>query len=82
MAALFMVGIFVALLLTDILVRKYQTTTQEAALTIPVGLEANLSFDLNYENVAMPGGIFFHGGHTWAKLDAIGNVQIGLNISD
>ena len=27
----------------------------------------------------MPGGLFFHGGHTWAKLEASGNIQVGLD---
>ena len=78
MAALFMVGIFVALLLTDILVRKLQTQKQEAALQVPAS-EAALPYNLNYENVALPGGLFFHKGHTWAKLDTTGNVKIGLD---
>ncbi len=79
MAALFMVGIFVALLLTDIIVRKFQTQRQEAIVEIPAGKEDALPFNLSYENVAVPGGLFFHKGHTWAKLDAIGNVQVGVD---
>jgi glycine cleavage system H protein len=27
----------------------------------------------------MPGGLFVHGGHTWAKLEASGEVQVGLD---
>jgi glycine cleavage system H lipoate-binding protein len=27
----------------------------------------------------LPGGLFVHGGHTWAKLDATGAVQVGLD---
>jgi len=27
----------------------------------------------------IPGGLFFHGGHTWAKLEDSGNVQVGLD---
>ena len=27
----------------------------------------------------LPGGLFVHGGHTWAKLDASGAVQVGLD---
>ncbi len=27
----------------------------------------------------MPGGLFFHGGHTWAKIENSGNVQVGLD---
>ena len=60
MAALFMVGIFVALLLTDILVRKFQTQKQEAALEVTAATKTALPFDLNYEHVSLPGGIFFH----------------------
>ena len=79
MAALFLVGIFVALLLTDILVRKIQTNRQEATAEISAGEENALPFNLNYENVALPGGLFFHKGHTWAKLEPSGNVQVGVD---
>jgi len=27
----------------------------------------------------VPGGLFVHGGHTWAKLDSSGAVQVGLD---
>jgi len=27
----------------------------------------------------LPGGLFVHGGHTWAKLDSSGDVQVGLD---
>ncbi len=27
----------------------------------------------------LPGGLFVHGGHTWAKLDPSGAVQVGLD---
>jgi glycine cleavage system H lipoate-binding protein len=27
----------------------------------------------------LPGGLFFHGGHTWAKLESSGAVQVGLD---
>ena len=27
----------------------------------------------------LPGGLFVHGGHTWAKLDSTGAVQVGLD---
>ena len=27
----------------------------------------------------LPGGLFVHGGHTWAKIDATGAVQVGLD---
>ena len=27
----------------------------------------------------LPGGLFVHGGHTWAKLDASGAVRVGLD---
>lgn len=27
----------------------------------------------------LPGGLFVHGGHTWAKLDSSGSVQVGLD---
>src|SRR4030067_1607694 len=27
----------------------------------------------------LPGGLFFHSGHTWAKLEPSGTVQVGLD---
>jgi glycine cleavage system H lipoate-binding protein len=27
----------------------------------------------------LPGGLFFHSGHTWAKLESSGEVQVGLD---
>ncbi len=79
MAALFMVFTFVAFLMTDIIVRKVQAkqtvpasnSATETGLTIPFGLKA--------EELALPGGIFFHRGHTWAAIDTTGKIKVGLD---
>jgi glycine cleavage system H lipoate-binding protein len=38
-----------------------------------------LPYGLKVEDLALPGGIFFHAGHTWAGIDAGGKVKVGLD---
>ena len=77
MAALFMVFLLVAFLVTDIIYRKVQAN--KATVQIPTVEKIPIPFDLQLEKVALPGGLFFHQGHTWAKLDTSGNVKVGLD---
>jgi len=77
MAALFMVFLLVAFLVLDIVYRKFQA--REVAVESPATEKAPFRFDLPLEKLALPGGLFFYPGHTWAKLDAAGTVKVGLD---
>jgi glycine cleavage system H lipoate-binding protein len=77
MAALFMVFLLLAFLVADIIYRKVQA--QKATVQVPAVEKAPIPYDLQLEKLALPGGLFFHRGHTWAKLDTSGNVKVGLD---
>lgn len=77
MAALFIVFLLVAFLVTDIIYRRVQakraTVVARSASRVPI------PFDLPLEKLALPGGLFFYQGHTWAKLDPSGQVKVGVD---
>ena len=77
MAALFMVFLLVAFLVTDIIYRRIQT--KRATIEAPATERILIPFNLQLEKLALPGGLFFHQGHTWVKLDNTGNVKVGLD---
>lgn len=59
----------------EMLIRRAERlrTKESVALRKPGNLLPSL------EAQALPGGIFIHGGHTWAKLEPSGAVQVGLD---
>lgn len=77
MAALLMVFTFVAFLMTDIVVRRVQRSRAMATATNEAGF--GLPYNLKVEDLALPDGIFFHEGHTWAGIDAGGKIKVGLD---
>jgi len=77
MAALFMVFLLVAFLVTDIIYRR--VIAKKVMVEAPAVERIPIPFDLQLEKLALPGGLFFHQGHTWAKLDTTGNVKVGLD---
>ena len=79
MAALMMVLTFVAFLMTDIIVRRVQTKRAVATANLVTETGFTIPFGLKVEDLALPGGLFFHQGHTWAGLDASGKIKVGLD---
>ncbi len=79
MAALFMVFTFVMFLIADIIVRKIQEKRAVATANVSAEKELNIPFGLKIEDLALPGGLFFHQGHTWARIDASGKIKVGLD---
>ena len=77
MAALFMVFLLVAFLVTDIIYRR--VVSKRLTKTAPLTEKIPIPLDLQLEKLALPGGLFFHQGHTWAKLETSGNIKIGLD---
>jgi glycine cleavage system H lipoate-binding protein len=77
MAALFMVFLLVAFLVTDIIYRR--VLAKKVTVAAPVTETIPIPFDLQLEKLTFPGGLFFHQGHTWAKLETSGNIKIGLD---
>jgi glycine cleavage system H protein len=77
MAALFMVFLLVAFLVTDIIYRRLQA--KKVTVASPAAERITIPFDLQLEKLVLPGGLFFHQGHTWAKLDTSGAVKVGLD---
>ena len=57
----------------DVMLRRRKEAAEAAAVREPSALLPTLS------GVELPGGLFVHSGHTWAKLDPSGAVQVGLD---
>ena len=76
MAALFLVSLFALFLVTDIIVRKFQT---KSAIATVANTETTVPFGLKVEDLALPSGLFFHAGHTWAGIDISGKIKIGVD---
>ncbi len=79
MAAIFMVFLFLMFLLTDIVVRKIQTARATAPVDLLAETGTAIPFGLKVSDLALPGGLFFHQGHTWAGIDASGKIKIGID---
>lgn len=77
MAALFMVFLLLSFLGVDILLRKFQPAKQTASLMTKAKISAPLPQGI--DKIALPDGLFFHHGHTWAKIDVSGKVFIGID---
>ncbi|MCL5884296.1 MAG: hypothetical protein M1377_02950 [Deltaproteobacteria bacterium] len=52
--------------------RESRRAAESVAYREPAGFLPDWAYEL-------PGGLFFHGGHTWAKLESSGAVQVGLD---
>ena len=52
---------------------------EKAAAEAPVRAGAGDALFPSHTAQELPGGLFIHGGHTWAKLDSSGAVQVGLD---
>lgn len=57
----------------DVILRRRKEAVETGAVLEPSGLIPLLS------GAELPGGLFVHSGHTWAKLDPSGAVQVGLD---
>ncbi len=79
MAALFMVFLFLAFLVTDLIIRKIQSGEKPALSTVGAVHQPAVPIEINPNEIALPAGLFFHRGHTWAKLDISGKVFIGID---
>jgi glycine cleavage system H protein len=75
MAAIFMVLLFLSFLIMDIIVRKVQTQIA----TTPATSTTSIPFGLKVEDLALPGGLFFHKSHTWAGISTSGEIKLGVN---
>ena len=79
MAAIFMVFLFLMFLVTDIIVRKIQAARAMAPAKVLAENDLKIPFGLKVADLALPGGLFFHQGHTWAGIDVSGKIKIGLD---
>jgi glycine cleavage system H lipoate-binding protein len=69
--------LFVLTILVCVAVNLALRRREKAAATRPVREPVALfPFHTAQE---LPGGLFVHSGHTWAKLDSSGDVQVGLD---
>jgi glycine cleavage system H protein len=75
MVAIFVVLTIVAFLTTDLIYQRVQR--HKAAAVAPQ--TANRPKVFSPESIALPGGLFFHPGHTWASIMRTGLVKIGLD---
>ena len=79
MSAIFMVSLFLMFLLTYIVMRKIQSVRALAPAKVPAETDFRIPFGLQVADLALPGGLFFHQGHTWTGIDTTGKVKIGLD---
>lgn len=73
MVVLFVILTIFACIAAEYLIRRAERRQAEVAEAAPALLLPSLAVQ------ELPGGIFFHGGHTWAKLEPSGAVQVGLD---
>jgi glycine cleavage system H lipoate-binding protein len=57
----------------DLYLRRKEMRREAETAAVPAGI---LPAWATHE---LPGGLFFHNGHTWAKLETTGEVQVGLD---
>jgi glycine cleavage system H protein len=69
--------LFVLTILVCVAVNLALRRREKAAATRPVREPAALF--PSHTAQELPGGLFVHSGHTWAKLDSSGAVQVGLD---
>ena len=74
MVALLVVLTVLGCIAVDLVLKRREKAAAEARLVRePSALFPTLTAQ------ELPGGLFVHGGHTWAKLDSSGAVQVGLD---
>jgi len=71
-AVLFLLTIL-GFFVVDLVLRRRKEAAASVAVPEPSAPFPTLS------GVELPGGLFVHSGHTWAKLDPSGAVQVGLD---
>jgi glycine cleavage system H protein len=73
MVVLLVLLTLIACIGVDLLLRRREKAAAARAVRMPVTLFPSQTAQ------ELPGGLFVHGGHTWAKLDSSGAVQVGLD---
>ncbi len=72
MVAIFVVMTIIVFILIDLMV---QTVVRRKKATVQAGTQAHSdAMDLR-----MPLGYFFHPGHTWARIEETGEVEVGID---
>ena len=75
MVVLLAVLTILACITVDLLIRRAERLRAAESL----GLRKTEQVLPSLAAVEPPGGLFFHGGHTWAKLEPSGDLQVGLD---
>lgn len=76
MSAIFILLTFVLFIIANVIVRKIKT---KKANKKSINSGTNIPFSLKVEDLVLPTGLFFHPGHTWAKIDVSGKIKVGLD---
>lgn len=84
MVAIFVVMTIVAFLVVDLILQAFQ---QKQAIVAKEGgypaaepsLKERLLGYISEAGFALPRGVFYDGGHTWARLDLSGEVAVGID---
>jgi glycine cleavage system H lipoate-binding protein len=80
MVAILVVLTILVFVLADVAVQRYRASRPSPASPRPAGRAADLILpELQVERFALPGGVFFHRGHTWANLLFSGHVKVGVD---
>jgi glycine cleavage system H lipoate-binding protein len=73
MVAILFVLTVVGFVAADLILRRREKAAEPGVAREPAALLPSLAV------AELPGGLFVHSGHTWARLDASGAVEVGLD---
>ncbi len=79
MVAIFVVLTIAAFIVADFILQKVRARRQPARAPERATLADLLLPNLQPERFAVPGGLFFHRGHTWTNLLFSGQVKVGMD---
>ncbi len=79
MVAVFVILTIILFVAADFILQKVRARRTPAPVAQRAGAADLLLPNLHAERFALPGGLFFHRGHTWANLLFSGQVKIGID---
>jgi glycine cleavage system H lipoate-binding protein len=69
----------ILLIAADFLIRRRMARRRKAPATVTAAMIDLLLPSLQAERFQLPGGLFFHPGHTWANVLFSGHVKVGVD---
>lgn len=79
MVVILLVLMALLLIAADLLIRRRMARRRKPPATVTVAMMDLLMPSLQAERFHLPGGLFFHRGHTWANVLFSGHVKVGVD---